>query len=284
MGRASPGRNRSTQREHAGSGSSESDTPRVGWARGAGAAMPAVFHGPYGSKPGRAETQRRAAAIQHGIAVDCRYLRIRIGRGPHSDGRARRSGRTTPAPADWRRGLRMRIDPGGVRTQRRGAHYGTRAAGFGGRDARPLDPVTAPLHVPRSEATHIRYRGLDRELLRGRRIGTADRRCAAAVLLVGVRVPDQRARHGAAVNRGPATASRVPGSAGWQAGYPQCRAVHGLDPGRGLWRQAHRGARRGLGRYRVDHLGLGHWRCICTAATAPGRPFHRSRPVPPIDL
>ena len=70
--------------------------------------------------------------------------------------------------------------------------------GHRGRDARAVDAVADPQHVPRPKAAHDRDRRLDHELLGRRRDRAAARRRGARVLLVGRRVPARRAGDGAA--------------------------------------------------------------------------------------
>ena len=64
-------------------------------------------------------------------------------------GHARRPDRPAPAAADRRRRLRRRLGAGGVLDQRRDADRHARAARHGRRDARAIDAVADPQHVPR---------------------------------------------------------------------------------------------------------------------------------------
>ena len=193
--------------------------------------------------------------------LDRRYLRLSGRRLVDPDGNARRPDRPAKAAADRRRRVRARVRARRLLHQRRYADRDPRASRCRGSDARALDLVAAPQHVPRSRPAELCDRGMDHKLLGRRSDRTADRRSAASVFLVGLGVPARRAGHAPPPGARSAAPARIPRPECRQARFCQRGAVARLRALGDLWPEA-------------DRTG---WIWLDRRARHPGRPRDRRR-------
>jgi len=254
--------------------------PGVDRARRARARLPALLHGPDRAEPGPARHQHGSRAEQRPASLDRRCLRVRARRLAHHDGHARRPDRPPPAAPDRRRRLRRGVGAGRPLDERRDADRRARPARARRGDARALDPLPDPQHVPRSPPAHGRDRGLDHELLGRRRDRPAAGRAAARVLLVGVGVPPGPAGDGADPPPGADTPAGVPGS---RRGPPRSRQRGPLARGRAggdLRAQADCPGRRRVAARARDGGRLRPRRHLRAQAEAARRPADRPAALP----
>ena len=102
----------------------------------------------------------------------------------------------------------------------RDADRGTRRARRRRRNARSVDARLDSQHVPRPAATHHGDRGVGRQLLRGWRHRPAARRSSPRALLVGIRIPAERA------GDDPAAGARSGAAAGVPRPEPRPPGIH----------------------------------------------------------
>ena len=151
------------------------------------------------------------------------------------------------------------------------------------RDARAVDALADPQHVPRSASSgRSRSSVWITSFSRRRRDRAAARRGRARVLLVGLGVPAQRPGHGAAARssvRGCCPSTGIPNAG--QAGHRQRRDVARRGAGRDLRPQADRAGRARHGSRSLSILaGLAIGAAVRPPAAAARRPADRPRPVP----
>ncbi len=212
-------------------------------------------HGPDRAQPGYPADQRGPSANKRAAPVDLRHLRLPGRRPAHHDGHSRRSHRPPQASAGGSSRLRGRIVACGILHELGDAHRQPRADGSLRGDDCPIDPVAHLHHVPRPEGADHRNRLLDCCVLRGRRHRTGRRRSPPGVLLVGLSVPDWRARDGPTAAYRPADSARVQGSERGSPRPGQRGDVAPCHPRGCLWAQ-----------------GAGSRRCFdCRARRHPGR-------------
>ncbi len=225
---------------------------RVGWARRAGAAVPARLDGRARAEPRAAAADGGPAPDQRRAVVDRRQLRVPGGRVAADHGRARRSRRAPAHAADRRRGVRRGVAARGVRAQRPGPDRRPSTARNRGSDADAGNARADPRHVRGSPTADHGVRDLDGKLRAWRRDRPDRRRHPAHPLLVGLGLPRRRSGDACAARAGSAAAARVAGPRG-RARRPGRRgALAQRRPGRGVRVQARRpaGRRRAHGRAR----------------------------------
>src|SRR6266849_1089121 len=125
--------------------------------------------------------------------------------------------------------------------QRLDADCHARRARNRGCDPRAFDPFPDPQHVRRPGAAQVRNRSVDHQLFGRRSHRPAARRRAPPAFLVGLGIPDGRARNGSAPSRGPGAAARVPGSGCKSAGPGERGPIARGRAGGDLRPQTHRG-------------------------------------------
>ncbi len=171
------------------------------------ASAPAGLDGRLGPLLRDPRDQRGPGAERHPAAVDLRHLRVRARRTADDDGLPRRPHRPPQAPPHRRRRLRHGLGHGRLRRQRRDADRGPR-----GCDRRHLDAVDHrdhPHDVHRPRAAREGDRSVVRRHDRRHRARFGDERRPRRVLLVGLGLPRQPARDGAAAGPRPDPAPRV---------------------------------------------------------------------------
>ena len=166
-------------------------------------------------------------------------------------------------------------------TDARDADRLARAARDRRRDARALDAVADPQHVPRRPPAHDRDRDLGHELLDRRGDRPAGRRRPARELPLGLGLPARGAGDGGAAGGRPEAPPRVQGPEPGPARPGERRAVPDRGAGRDLRDQ---GARQGRARA-ARHLGARRRardrRRVHRPPAPPGRADDRPRPLPP---
>jgi hypothetical protein len=219
------------------------NAPGVDRPRGPRAAVRSLRDGPDGAEPRRAGTGEGSEAERLGAPLDHRHLRLSGGGLAHHDGDARRPDRPPEAPAHRGGGVRRRLGRGRVLEKHGHAHRRPRAPRDRGGDARAVDPVTHPQHVPRRRGADVRHLDLDHELLGRRGDRPAPRRARPPALPVGRGVPAGRSRDGAPPARRAEAPPGVPRSQRGPARPRERRAVACERAPRDLRREAERGVR-----------------------------------------